>query len=451
MDPRAVELWEQSLSILRTQISPNTFETWLLKASPVTLEANTLVVRVPNMLARDWLERHYTPLVQEALYAICREPLYVRFVLPEAVPFERSLHASAPATTPLPQPSGGEFPPPQLSSKYTFESFVVGENNRFAHAACLAVAEAPSLSYNPLFIYGGVGLGKTHLMQAIGHYVLKHHPEKRVVYISTEKFTNEFINAILYKTVPDFRNRYRSVDILLVDDVQFLAGKEQTQEEFFHTFNTLHLEGKQIVLSSDRPPKEIPTLEDRLRSRFESGLITDIQPPDFETRVAILRKKAKAEGLDIRDDVISFIASKISTNIRELEGALIRIVAYSSVVNQDMNPELAAEALKDIIGADRSQAVTVADIQKSVAERFSLRVEDLKAKKRTKSVAFPRQIAMYLAREMTALSLPRIGMEFGGRDHTTVMHAHDKIARARSSDPDLAELIEDLKNRLLHT
>ncbi|ADG04781.1 chromosomal replication initiator protein DnaA [Kyrpidia tusciae] len=449
MDPRAVELWEQSLSILRTQISPSTFETWLLKASPVTLDANTLVVRVPNMLARDWLERHYTPLVQEALYTIRREPLYVRFVLPDSVPYEQPA-SQATAASPAPVRTHDDFPPPQLSSKYTFESFVVGENNRFAHAACLAVAEAPSLSYNPLFIYGGVGLGKTHLMQAIGHYVLKHHPEKRVVYISTEQFTNEFINAILYKTVPDFRNRYRSVDILLVDDVQFLAGKEQTQEEFFHTFNTLHLEGKQIVLSSDRPPKEIPTLEDRLRSRFESGLITDIQPPDFETRVAILRKKAKAEGLDIGEDVISFIASKVNTNIRELEGALIRIVAYSSVVNQDMNSELAAEALKDIINADRKQTITVSDIQKAVAEQFSLRVEDLKAKKRTKAVAFPRQIAMYLAREMTSLSLPRIGMEFGGRDHTTVMHAHEKIIRAQAEDPDLAELIQHLKNRLLH-
>ncbi|MBE3552328.1 MAG: chromosomal replication initiator protein DnaA [Kyrpidia tusciae] len=449
MDPRAVELWEQSLSILRTQISPNTFETWLLKASPVTLDANTLVVRVPNMLARDWLERHYTPLVQEALYTIRREPLYVRFVLPDSVPYEQPA-SQATTASPAPVRTHDDFPPPQLSSKYTFESFVVGENNRFAHAACLAVAEAPSLSYNPLFIYGGVGLGKTHLMQAIGHYVLKHHPEKRVVYISTEQFTNEFINAILYKTVPDFRNRYRSVDILLVDDVQFLAGKEQTQEEFFHTFNTLHLEGKQIVLSSDRPPKEIPTLEDRLRSRFESGLITDIQPPDFETRVAILRKKAKAEGLDIGEDVISFIASKVNTNIRELEGALIRIVAYSSVVNQDMNSELAAEALKDIINADRKQTITVSDIQKAVAEQFSLRVEDLKAKKRTKAVAFPRQIAMYLAREMTSLSLPRIGMEFGGRDHTTVMHAHEKIIQAQSEDPDLAELIQHLKNRLLH-
>ncbi|MBX6396226.1 MAG: chromosomal replication initiator protein DnaA [Alicyclobacillaceae bacterium] len=451
MDPRAVELWERSLSILRTQISPNTFETWLQKASPVALEADTLVVRVPNMLTRDWLERHYTPLFQEALYSICQQPLYVRFVLPESVPVETTSIPGKSKPAVEPRPADSDFPAPQLSSKYTFESFVVGENNRFAHAACLAVAEAPSKSYNPLFIYGGVGLGKTHLMQAIGHYVLKHHPEKRVVYISTEKFTNEFINAILYKTVSDFRNRYRSVDILLIDDIQFLAGKEQTQEEFFHTFNTLHLEGKQIVISSDRPPKEIPTLEDRLRSRFESGLITDIQPPDFETRVAILRKKAKAEGLDIGEDVISYIASKISTNIRELEGALIRIVAYASVVNRDMTVDLAAEALKDILSADRTRAVTIADIQKAVADFFSLKTEDLKAKKRTKSVAFPRQIAMYLSREMTSLSLPRIGMEFGGRDHTTVIHAHEKISKALETDPELRDTIEQLKERLLHS
>jgi chromosomal replication initiator protein len=329
-----------------------------------------------------------------------------------------------------------------------FDTFVIGAGNRFAHAASLAVAEAPAKAYNPLFLYGGVGLGKTHLMHAIGHYVLESNPNAKVVYISSEKFTNEFINAIRDNQTVDFRNKYRNVDVLLIDDIQFLAGKEQTQEEFFHTFNTLHEENKQIIISSDRPPKEIPTLEDRLRSRFEWGLITDIQPPDYETRIAILRKKAKAEALDIPNDVISYIANKIDTNIRELEGALIRVVAYSSLINRDLSAELAAEALKDIIPTNKPRQLTIADIQKTVGEHFDMRLEDFKAKKRTKAIAFPRQIAMYLARELTDFSLPKIGDEFGGRDHTTVIHAHEKIAKELQSDFSLRQTVETLKEKL---
>src|SRR5690625_5159403 len=336
-----------------------------------------------------------------------------------------------------------------LNPKYTFDTFVVGAANRFAHAASLAVAEAPAKSYNPLFIYGGVGLGKTHLMHAIGHYVREYHPERRVIYLSSEKFTNEFINAIMDNKAESFRNKYRSVDILLVDDIQFLAGKEQTQEEFFHTFNTLHEENKQIIISRDRPPKEIPTLEDRLRSRFEWGLITDISPPDLETRVAIPSKKAKAEGLtDISNDVMHYIANQIDTNIRELEGALVRVVAYSSLINEDVNLELATEALKDIIPNNQAKVISAKMIQNIVADKYDLKLNDFLSKKRTRAIAYPRQIAMYLTRELTDLSLPKIGQEFGGRDHTTVIHAHNKIIEELKTDEVLANEIKNITEEI---
>ncbi len=335
-----------------------------------------------------------------------------------------------------------------LNSKYTFDTFVIGSGNRFAHAASLAVAEAPAKAYNPLFIYGGVGLGKTHLMHAIGHYVQDHNPKAKVDYLTSEKFTNEFINAIMDNKAANFRNKYRNVDILLIDDIQFLAGKEQTQEEFFHTFNTLHEENKQIIISSDRPPKEIPTLEDRLRSRFEWGLITDITPPDLETRIAILNKKAKAEGLDIPNEVMLYIANQIDTNIRELEGALIRVVAYSSLVNQDIDASLAADALKDIIPSSKPRTISIQGIQEAVGEKYNVKLEDFAAKKRTKSIAFPRQIAMYLSRELTDFSLPKIGDEFGGRDHTTVIHAHEKVVKTMENDTLLQKDIEELKEQL---
>ena len=302
---------------------------------------------------------------------------------------------------------------------------MIGNSNRFAHAAALAVSEAPARAYNPLFIYGGVGLGKTHLMHAIGHHVINNTPSYRVMYLSSEKFTNEFINSIRDNKTEAFRNKYRTIDVLLIDDIQFLAGKERTQEEFFHTFNALHESNKQIIISSDRPPKEIPTLEDRLRSRFEWGLITDIQPPDLETRIAILRKKASSENISMDDDVILYIANNIVTNIRELEGAFIRVIAYSSLTKRKIDVPLAQETLQSIIAAyEKPKIITIEKIQKVTAEHFALRVDELKAKKRTKNVALPRQIAMYLARELTDSSLPKIGEEFGGRDHTTVMHAH---------------------------
>ena len=417
------DLWNNALSTIETKISKPSFDTWLKPTKAHSLQGDLLVVTAPNEFARDWLEERYSQLIAEILYEITGEELLVKFIIPQnqiEEEFDQQISTK--------QKKKEEEVTEQtiLNSKYTFDTFVIGSGNRFAHAASLAVAEAPAKAYNPLFIYGGVGLGKTHLMHAIGHYVLDHNPSAKVVYLSSEKFTNEFINSIRDNKGAEFRDKYRNVDVLLIDDIQFLAGKESTQEEFFHTFNTLHEESKQIIISSDRPPKEIPTLEDRLRSRFEWGLITDITPPDLETRIAILRKKAKADGLDIPNEVMLYIANQIDTNIRELEGALIRVVAYSSLINKDINADLAAEALKDIVPSSKPRVITIQDIQKVVGEHFNIKLDDFKAKKRTKSIAFPRQIAMYLSRELTDFSLPKIGEEFGGRDHTTVIHAHEK-------------------------
>ena len=335
-----------------------------------------------------------------------------------------------------------------LNPKYVFETFVTGNSNRFAHAAALAVAEAPAKVYNPFFMYGGVGLGKTHLMHAIGHRILEKNPNLRVLYISSEKFTNELINSIRDGNPESFRQKYRNIDVLLVDDIQFLSKKEHTQEEFFHTFNTLHNANKQIIISSDRPPREIQTLEDRLRSRFEWGLITDIQAPDLETRIAILRKKALLENLTVPNDVMLFIASRIDNNIRELEGALIRVMAYASLTNQVVTNELVSEALKDVFPHGKTKEITLELIQEIVSSYFKIKMEDLLAKKRTRNLAFPRQIAMYLSRELTDTSLPRIGELFGGRDHTTVIHAHDKIARERNEDNKLNNTIKELIKRI---
>lgn len=445
------ELWSNALASIEKKLSKPSYETWLKSTKADSLEEDTLVISAPNEFARDWLESQYSSLITEIVCELTGSDLNVKFIIPQNggddhINFERRRTNAMSKTPPAAQGSKT-----MLNPKYTFDTFVIGSGNRFAHAASLAVAEAPARAYNPLFIYGGVGLGKTHLMHAIGHYVTENNPDAKVVYIASEKFTNEFINSIRDNKAVDFRNKYRNVDVLLIDDIQFLAGKEQTQEEFFHTFNTLHDESKQIIISSDRPPKEIPTLEDRLRSRFEWGLITDITPPDLETRIAILRKKAKAEGLNIPNEVMLYIANQIDTNIRELEGALIRVVAYSSLINQDMNADLAAEALKDIIPSSKPKTITIHDIQRSVGEHYNISLEDFAAKKRTKSIAFPRQIAMYLSREMTDFSLPKIGQEFGGRDHTTVIHAYDKISKLLSSDNELKNSIENITSELKGT
>ncbi|WP_217588426.1 chromosomal replication initiator protein DnaA [Lentibacillus saliphilus] len=443
------ELWTATLKEIEDKISKPSYETWLENTMAKSLEGDLLVVSAPNEFARDWLENRYTILIADILKELTGAELTVKFVIPNNKEKQDDVdEATAEQATPMNGHNGTIAPKTMLNSKYTFDTFVIGAGNRFAHAASLAVAEAPAKAYNPLFIYGGVGLGKTHLMHAIGHYVQEHNPGANVVYLSSEKFTNEFINAIMDNKTINFRNKYRNADILLIDDIQFIAGKESTQEEFFHTFNALHEDNKQIIISSDRPPKEIPTLEDRLRSRFEWGLITDITPPDLETRTAILYKKAKAEGLDIPDEVMIYIANQIDTNIRELEGALIRVVAYSSLVNQDIDASLAADALKDIIPSNKPRIINVQKIQHVVGEKYNIRIEDFAAKKRTKSIAFPRQIAMYLARELTDLSLPKIGEEFGGRDHTTVIHAHDKISKLLENDIDLERNIEDIKEQL---
>ncbi|WP_066074206.1 chromosomal replication initiator protein DnaA [Neobacillus soli] len=441
------DLWHAALAKIEKKISKPSFDTWLKSTKAHSLQGDLLVITAPNEFARDWLEERYSQLISGILYEITGEELSVKFIIPQNQN-DADNDVNLPPKKFKRDDDHGEFPQGILNQKYTFDTFVIGSGNRFAHAASLAVAEAPAKAYNPLFIYGGVGLGKTHLMHAIGHYVLDHNPAAKVVYLSSEKFTNEFINSIRDNKAENFRNKYRNVDILLIDDIQFLAGKESTQEEFFHTFNALHEESKQIIISSDRPPREIPTLEDRLRSRFEWGLITDITPPDLETRIAILRKKARAEGLDIPNEVMLYIANQIDTNIRELEGALIRVVAYSSLINKDINANLAAEALKDIIPSSKPKVITILEIQKTVGELFSIKLEDFKAKKRTKSVAFPRQIAMYLSRELTDYSLPKIGEEFGGRDHTTVIHAHEKISKLLQTDSQLQRQMKELHELL---
>ncbi len=442
------DLWRNTLELIKDKVSKPSYDTWLKNTSVDQLKEDTVIISAPNEFTRDWLESRYTTIIADALYELTGAKLAVKFVIPESTDDTTEEFTQMKKKKTVPMQNNETSPKSMLNDKYTFETFVIGSGNRFAHAASLAVAEAPAKAYNPLFIYGGVGLGKTHLMHAIGHYVLDHNPTAKVVYLSSEKFTNEFINSIRDNKAVNFRNKYRNVDVLLIDDIQFLAGKEQTQEEFFHTFNTLHEENKQIIISSDRPPKEIPTLEDRLRSRFEWGLITDITPPDLETRIAILRKKAKAEGLDIPNEVMLYIANQIDTNIRELEGALIRVVAYSSLINQDIDASLAAEALKDIIPSSRPKVITIQHIQEEVGKRYNVKLEEFSAKKRTKSIAFPRQIAMYLSRELTDFSLPKIGEEFGGRDHTTVIHAHEKISKLMGTDELLSKEIEEIKEQL---
>jgi len=462
------DIWGRVLQVMESELRKPSFDTWLKSTRPVELFDNTLVVAVQNTFAQQWIESRYMPLILSALREAAGRPLDVRFVTPDAhqevaaaayrPDTVQPLAADPPPRDPAAPPSGADGPSPSgkdgrpplyLNPKYTFESFVVGDSNRLAHAAALAVAESPARAYNPLFIYGGVGLGKTHLMQAIGHYVARYSPDLVVLYVSSETFTNELINAIRDDKTIEFKRRYRNIDVLLIDDIQFLAGKERTQEEFFHTFEALHGANRQIVISSDRPPKDIPTLEERLRSRFEWGLLADIQPPDLETRVAILRKKAQTEGLCIPDDVIMHVASRIDTNIRELEGALIRIVASSSLENQPITLEFAVEALRDILPEKKGvRAATIADIQALVARHYSLSVDDLKSDSRVRRVAFPRQIAMYLCRELTNHSLPKIGEEFGGRDHTTVLHACEKITKERTQNPDLDEQLKNLLSAL---
>lgn len=430
------EIWHDVLNILKEDLSEVSFNTWLKTIEPISISMDKIILSAPNNFTKGILQGRYLNLIKNAIKHSTNIEYGIEFVIPgeEHIVMGQPINHDSQETS---QTS-------PLNPKYIFDTFVIGNSNRFAHAASFAVAEAPAQAYNPLFIYGGVGLGKTHLMHAIGHFILSQNPNSRVVYVSSEKFTNELINSIREYRNEEFRNKYRNVDVLLIDDIQFIAGKEGTQEEFFHTFNALHEANKQIIISSDRPPKEIPTLEDRLRSRFEWGLIADIQPPDLETRIAILRKKANVENIEVSDEVMLYIASKIKSNIRELEGALIRVVAYSSLTNRQANKELAEEALKDIISSKKTTEITVDLIKNAVAKNYKIKLEDFNSKKRTRAIAYPRQVAMYLTRELTDLSLPKIGDEFGGRDHTTVIHACEKINTDISNNENIKIKIDDI-------
>ncbi len=435
-----MNLWEQILARVETKINRHSFYTWFKPTSFLSESSSAVSVRVPNALFKDWLTKHYSGVISEALAEIHRESLAIDFVAeaqPDGTEIELSPDEAAVFEAPA-APAG--VGPAGLNPRYTFDTFIVGSSNQFAHAASRAVAEAPSRSYNPLFIYGGVGLGKTHLMHAVGQYVLRHDPGQKLTYISSERFMNEMINAVRFDRVLDFRERYRSVDVLLVDDIQFLAGKEGTQTEFFHTFNALYDSQKQIVLSSDRPPHEIPALEERLRSRFEWGLIADIQPPDLETKVAILKKKAETEAVPLPDDVAIYIAGKIKSNIRELEGSLIRLIAYASLTGAEISLTLAQEVLKNILDHE-DKAVTIEIIQKFVAEYYNLKLAELKSRNNSKSVAMPRQIAMYLCKSLTHASLPEIGRSFGGKHHSTVIHSIRKVDDLRKKDASFNSLI----------
>ncbi|MBS5987452.1 chromosomal replication initiator protein DnaA [Clostridium paraputrificum] len=448
MDADLKKLWDQTLTIIKAEMSEVSFNTWIKSCEPISISNDTIRISVPNSFTQDILEKRYKDLVANSIKSICSKLYKIEFLIASDIKSDETSKEDTPELKKNKAVLINDELSTTLNPKYTFDSFVIGNSNRFAHAASLAVAESPAKAYNPLFIYGGVGLGKTHLMHAIGHYILDSNPNARVEYVSSEKFTNELINAIKDDKNEEFRNKYRNVDVLLIDDIQFIAGKERTQEEFFHTFNALHDANKQIILSSDRPPKEIPTLEDRLRSRFEWGLIADIQVPDFETRMAILKKKADVEKLNVANEVMVYIATKIKSNIRELEGALIRIVAYSSLTNKEITVDLASEALKDIISKKQGKNITIGIIQDIVASYFNLRIEDLKSQRRTRNVAYPRQIAMYLSRKLTDMSLPKIGEEFGGRDHTTVIHAYEKISENLNTDENLQHTIEDITKKL---
>jgi len=436
------KLWEDALSIIQGRLPHQTFETWF---SPLILEPDEeadhrLRLLVPNQFFKDWFEEHYLSLLRSVLADLASTEIEVVLLVQErGAPLEGTKGEVATR-----RPFRRERDPgTALNSKYTFETFVVGSSNQFAHAGALAVAEQPAKAYNPLFIYGGVGLGKTHLLHAIGNRALEKHHPIRVSYVSSEKFTNDLINAIRFDSTVEFRNRYRNLDILLIDDIQFIAGKERTQEEFFHTFNDLYDNAKQIVISSDSLPREIPTLEERLRSRFEWGLIADIQPPDLETKAAILRKKAELEHVTLPDEVSLFIAKKVQSNIRELEGSLVRLIAYASLTGRRIDIDLAQEVLKDL-AEERERLITIPVIQQAVAEYYRVKVDDLKSKERHKSIVLPRQIAMYLCRTLTSSSFPDIGQAFGGKDHTTVLHAYEKIKKRIAQDDAFRRQIENL-------
>ena len=451
----AETLWTEVAQRLRGALNEHTYTTWFGEASGEALDGEVFVVAVPNDFTREWIENHFRGLVEAAVRDTIGDERHVQVEVSAVEPAPRWEPDGAPPRTWATEgdgvvPDGGvRRERSGLNPKYTFDRFVIGSSNRFAHAAALAVAEAPAQAYNPLFIYGGTGLGKTHLMQAIAAYLSEHTAGLTARYVTSETFMNDFINSLRDKRIEGFKQRYRAYDLLLVDDVQFFEHKERIQEEFFHTFNSLYEAGRQIVISSDRPPRDIATLEARLRSRFEWGLITDIQPPDLETRIAILRKKVHADGTHIPDpQLLTFIAGRISTNIRELEGALTRVVAFSSLTGRSMTVDLAQEVLKDVFPQGELPEVSVERIQEAVIERFGISLQELTGDRRAQSIVYPRQVAMYLCRELTDSSLPKIGKKFGGRDHTTVIHATSKIAKLIKEDRSVYNLVQELTARI---
>jgi chromosomal replication initiator protein len=446
-------IWDQVLARVETKVNRHSFFTWFRRTSFVRDAGDRLVIQVPDSVFRDWVLKHYSGVLADALAEVGRPAAGLTFMTDAEVRVEEDAAAATPPPeTPIalvdqPVDLAGDLPlvhaPAGLNPRYTFDSFVVGPSNQFAHAAARAVAESPARSYNPLFIYGGVGLGKTHLMHAIGHYIARFTRNLRLTYVSSERFMNEMINALRYERILEFRERYRNVDVLLVDDVQFLSGKESTQTEFFHTFNALFDASRQIVISSDCPPHEITSLEERLRSRFEWGLIADIQPPDLETKVAILKKKADAEAVPLPDNVAIYIAGKIKSNVRELEGSLIRLVAYASMKGNEITLPLAQHVLRNVLANDE-RVITIEIIQKFVADYFKLKPHELKSRNNSKSIALPRQIAMYMCKNLTRASLPEIGKAFEGKHHSTVIHSIQKIDGMKQNDADFSRLIDTL-------
>ncbi len=449
-DSKGSSIWEKALGFIQSQMGNEVVETWFQPTKLGGFNGINATIIVPNNFFGEWLGRNYRQVISEALQTVRPVGMGEGGVEVEFVVGEQPTSLSPVQEEKTDKPPDArnqrqvrrQLPNP----KYTFKSFVVGASNQFAHAASLAVAEAPAHAYNPFFIYGGVGLGKTHLLNSIGNFVIQKE-EIRIAYITTEQFTNEVINSIRFDKMMELRRRYRTIDMLLIDDIQFLAGKERTQEEFFHTFNALYEARKQIVLSSDRFPKEMPSMEERLRSRFEWGLIADLQPPDVETRIAILRKKSEEEGIAIEDEVIHLLADRLKSNIRELEGALIRLGAYCTLIGQTITIDMAKNILRDLLGSQK-KVITLEDVQDVVAKRFQVKVSELKSKRRTKTVVHPRQIAMYLSRELTAASFPEIGREFGGKDHTTIIHACRQIEKTLEKDHSLRTTVESLKDEI---
>lgn len=434
----AAAVWQNSLEEIRKSMTPLSYNTWIASMTPICLQDNVIILQVKDPSTKNTLKSIYTQTLTDCINRANAGTYLVRFIDESELPLYNAYREDLPVT------SSDYF----LNPKYTFESFVVGNSNNFAHAAAQAVADDPGKAYNPLFIYGGVGLGKTHLMHAIGHRILKNNPQARIIYITTETFTNDLIQSIQENSRVQFRNKYRTADVLIIDDIQFLVAKDRTQEEFFNTFNALHTYGKQIIISSDKPPKDLINLEDRLVSRFEGGLVADIQPPDLETRVAILKRKAKSENIEVSEDVLTFIAEKVNSNIRQLEGSLTRVIAFARLTKKPIDMALTSAALKDIVSGCENTPVTVPLVQQVVADYYDIDIDALLSQRRTMEITYPRQVAMYLCKELTNKSLKYIGSSFGGRDHSTVINACKKIESDMNEDAQVAELIEDLTKRI---